>query len=231
MKQRLLLAALVCLATQSAPEAAQAYGEGHYTAAVQAYQNGELERARVHFYAYIKSHPGVYQAHYQLANTLTQKADLDNAILQYKRTLELNPDKLTSQRCRLAIKQLAYLKTLPPRQQPLDPDERKQRELEYNNSKLVAMQAEQLKRVQAHKDQILADSERAANSVLKEASNQVQSLIPTANYRLRNQEGEWLGIGLPTRVEREIMEPAEQEAARIRQEAQRRAASLGGPTM
>ena len=231
MKRRLLLAALVCLAIQSAPGAALAYGEAHYTEAVEAYQRGELERARVHFYAYIKSHPGVYQAHYQLANTLTQKADLDNAILQYQRTLQLKPDKLTAERCQTALKQLAYLKSLPPRQQPINPEERKQRELEYNNAKAIAMQIEQTKRVQAQKDQILADSERAANSVLNEANGQVQSMSQNANYRLRNQNGDWIGVGLPTRMERDVMEPAEREAARIRQEGLKRAASLGGPTM
>lgn len=105
MKRRLLLAAIVCLAIQSAPGAALAYGEAHYTEAVQAYQRGELERARVHFYAYIKSHPGVYQAHYQLANTLTPKADLDNAISGVQRTLQLKPDKLTAERCQTALKQ------------------------------------------------------------------------------------------------------------------------------
>jgi len=231
VKRRLLLAALVCLAIQSAPGAALAYGEAHYTEAVQAYQRGELERARVHFYAYIKSHPGVYQAHYQLANTLTQKADLDNAISQYQRTLQLKPDKLTAERCQTALKQLAYLKSLPPRQQPVNPEERKQRELDYNNAKAIAMQIEQTKRIQAQKEQILADSERAANSVLSDATGQVQSMTQNANYRLRNQSGDWIGVGLPTRMERDVMEPAEREAARIRQEGLKRAASLGGPTM
>lgn len=231
MKLRLLLAALVCLAVESTPGAALAYGEAHYTEAVAAYQRGELERARVHFYAYIKSHPGVYQAHYQLANTLIQKADLDNAILQYQRTLQLKPDKLTAERCQAAIKQLAYLRSLPPRQQPINPEERKQRDLEYNNAKAIAMQIEQTKRLQAQKEQILADSERAANSVLSEATGQVQSMTQNANYRLRNQNGDWIGVGLPTRMERDVMEPAEREAARIRQEGLKRAASIGGPTM
>jgi tetratricopeptide (TPR) repeat protein len=231
VKRKLLLAAFVCLAIQSIPGAALAYGEAHYTEAVDAYQRGELDRARVHFYAYIKSHPGVYQAHYQLANTLTQKADLDNAILQYQRTLQLKPDKLTAARCQTALKQLAYLKSLPPRQQPVNPDERKQREIEYNNSKAIAMQVEQTKRLQAQKDQILADSERAANSVLSEATGQVQSMTQNANYRLRNQNGDWIGVGLPVRMEREVMEPAEREAARIRQEGLKRAARIGGPTM
>lgn len=114
---------------------------------------------------------------------------------------------------------MAYLKSLPPRQQPVNPEERKQRELDYNNAKAIAMQIPpQTKRIQAQKEQILADSERAANSVLSDATGQVQSMIQNANYRLRNQSGDWIGVGLPTRMERDVMEPAEREAARIRQE-------------
>lgn len=216
-------------------ESAQAFEQERFQKGLDAYSAGELDVARMHLFTFIKYNKGYYPAHYHLANILLQLGEYAEARTQYQAVLALKPDKTTAGHCRTALARLAYMPAYgePTARAKQNNPAVAQSIFEDMASRAQALDASRSEQMKTEKARILADADKQAEQVLDEAQKRISSLNSTGNWRVyyTNEKHEptgEAGVGVPDRVANSIMEPAREEANRIREAARQRVARMSG---
>ncbi|MBX9939530.1 MAG: tetratricopeptide repeat protein [Candidatus Obscuribacterales bacterium] len=217
---------------------ASAYCQERYQQGVEAYQAGELDEARNHFFTFIQHNKNYYPAHYQLGNTLVKLGEYGLARRQYQLALNLNPPANIATACKQALAQLAYL----PENKKISPDVQNNtvsgRPTLYEEMSRKADELDSQRRasLEMEKKRILEEADKQAKQLISQAEQKADELHKSSNTRLYafNDKGEITGeagVGISTRAYNSIMQPAQEEAERIKQAARERVNRLSaGPS-
>ncbi|HMW89079.1 MAG TPA: tetratricopeptide repeat protein [Candidatus Obscuribacter sp.] len=234
LKASAMVLAMLFLICQS--ESAGAFEQERFQKGLDAYSAGELDVARMHLFTFIKHNKGYYPAHYHLANILVQLGEYAEARTQYQAVLSLKPDKTTAGHCQNALARLAYMPAYgepPAKAKQLNPAVAQQSIFEDMASRAQALDANRSAQMQTERARILADADKQADQVLDDAQKRISNLSSTGNWRVyyTNEKHEptgEAGVGVPDRVANSILEPAREEANRIREAAKQRVARMSG---